>query len=112
MTENTTLFAKIWDQHVIREVEDGVFLLHIDRHLVHECTSGAAFAGLERAGRKVHSPHLTYSVVDHILSTAPGRNGDTYEGGREFVHLLRKNTVEHGLELIDVDDPRQGIVHV
>jgi 3-isopropylmalate/(R)-2-methylmalate dehydratase large subunit len=107
-----TLFDKIWDQHVIRENDDGVYLLHVDRHLVHECTSALAFQGLDRAGRKPWSPDLTYTVVDHILSTQPGRNGETFEGGREFVHLLRKNAASHGLELIDFDDPRQGIVHV
>ena len=46
------------------------------------------------------------------ITTAPGRDGDTFEGGREFVHLLRENTTAHGIELIDVDDPRQGIEHV
>lgn len=107
-----TLFDKIWDSHVIRHVDDDVYLLHVDRHMVHECTSGAAFASLNKDKRRVHSPALTYSVVDHILSTAPGRNGETFPGGREFVSLLRKNCAEHGLELIDYDDPRQGIVHV
>lgn len=107
-----TLFDKIWAQHVIREVDDGVFLIHVDRHVVHECTSGAAFASLKETQRKTRSPELTYAVVDHILSTAPGRDGDTFEGGREFVHLLRENTIAHDIELIDVDDPRQGIEHV
>lgn len=107
-----TLFDKIWGSHVIRHIEDDVYLLHVDRHMVHECTSGAAFASLNKAGRRVHSPDLTYSVVDHILSTAPGRTGETFAGGREFVSLLRKNCAEHELELIDHDDPRQGIVHV
>ncbi len=107
-----TFFDKIWDSHVIRHIGDDVFLLHVDRHMVHECTSGAAFASLKKAGWRVHSPHLTFSVVDHILSTAPGRTGETFPGGREFVSLLRRNCAEYGLELIDHDDPRQGIVHV
>ncbi|EHK54772.1 isopropylmalate isomerase large subunit, partial [Mesorhizobium alhagi CCNWXJ12-2] len=114
MEQNTsqTFFDKIWDSHVIRHIEDDVYLLHVDRHMVHECTSGAAFAALKRSDRRVHSADLTYSVVDHILSTAPGRTGETFPGGREFVSLLRKNCAEHDLELIDFDDPRQGIVHV
>jgi 3-isopropylmalate/(R)-2-methylmalate dehydratase large subunit len=112
MSVPTTLFEKIWSRHVVREVEEGVFLIHIDRHMIHECTSGAAFANLHREGRKTRSPELTFGVVDHILSTAPGRNGETYEGGREFVSLMRENCPRHGIELIDVDDPRQGIVHV
>ncbi|GGI25709.1 MULTISPECIES: 3-isopropylmalate dehydratase large subunit [Bradyrhizobium] len=112
MANSETLFDKIWLSHVIREIEDGVFLLHVDRHMVHECTSAAAFEGLKRAGRKTRNPELTYAVVDHILSTAKGRTGETFAGGREFVQLLRENCQAHKIELIDVDDPRQGIVHV
>lgn len=107
-----TLFDKIWAQHVVREIDEGVFLIHVDRHVVHECTSGAAFTALKAAGRATRNPELTYAVVDHILSTAPGRDGETFEGGREFVRLLRDNTAAHRIELIDVHDPRQGIEHV
>jgi 3-isopropylmalate/(R)-2-methylmalate dehydratase large subunit len=112
IAEPNTLFDKIWDRHVIKHIEDDVFLIHVDRHLVHECTSGAAFVTLNNTGRRVRSPNLTYPVIDHILSTAPGRTGETFAGGREFVHLIRKNCAEHNIELIDYDDSRQGIVHV
>src|SRR5258705_5494796 len=112
MTLHETLFDKIWRRHVVSEIDDGVFLIHVDRHMVHECTSGAAFAGLNSTKRMTRTPDLTYGVVDHILSTAPGRTGETFEGGREFVELIRLNSARHEIELIDVDDPRQGIVHV
>ena len=107
-----TMFDKIWDAHAIRQMSDESYLVHIDRHLIHECTSPVAFAKLELAGRDVHSPELTFGIIDHILSTAPGRDGDTFEGGREFVHAIRENSQNHGIKLVDVDDPRQGIVHV
>jgi len=109
---NETLFDKIWRSHVIRQIEDGVFLIHVDRHMIHECTSGGAFAGLNSSKRITRTPDLTYGVVDHILSTQPGRDGETFEGGREFVQLIRENSSKHHIELIDVHDPRQGIVHV
>ena len=112
MGTGKTLFDKIWDRHVVARLSEDVFLIHVDRHMVHECTSGAAFAGLKAAGRGTRNPELTYAVVDHILSTQPGRDGDTYAGGREFVSLLRENCAAHGIDLIDVDDARQGIVHV
>lgn len=112
MKAATTLFDKIWQSHVIAEVEEGVFLIHVDRHMIHECTSGVAFAGLKREGRLTRRPDLTFGIIDHILSTAPGRDGETFAGGREFVSLMRENCPQHGIELIDVDDPRQGIVHV
>ena len=41
-----TLFEKIWDQHVVKELPSGEVLLYIDRHLVHEVTSPQAFEGL------------------------------------------------------------------
>ncbi|MGH6910302.1 MAG: 3-isopropylmalate dehydratase large subunit [Phenylobacterium sp.] len=112
VSEPLTLFDKIWRRHVIRELKDDVFLIHVDRHMIHECTSGAAFAGLDREGRVTRNPELTFGVIDHILSTAPGRTGETFAGGREFVELMRVNCPRHGIELVDVDDPRQGIVHV
>ena len=107
-----TLFEKIWRRHVIRELEDDAVLLHVDRHIIHECTSGAAFATLAKNGHKVRCPNLTYGVVDHIVSTMPGRRWDTFAGGKEFITLLRQNTAFHGIGLIDVQDPRQGIEHV
>jgi 3-isopropylmalate/(R)-2-methylmalate dehydratase large subunit len=112
MTRAETLFDKIWNSHVIREVDDGVYLVHVDRHLVQETTCAPAFAGLRRAGRSVRSPDLTYAVIDHIVSTRPGRTGETFEGGREFVRLIRDDCRANGIELFDVDDWRQGIVHV
>ena len=50
---NKTLFDKIWDAHVVKELGDGEVLLYIDRHLVHEVTSPQAFEGLRLAGRTV-----------------------------------------------------------
>ena len=112
MSAKQTLFDKIWEQHVIRELNDGVSLVHVDRHIIHEATSAPAFKNLHQTQRKVRNPDLTYAVIDHILSTMPGRNGESFEGGREMVRLMRQNCAAHGIELFDVKDPRQGIVHV
>ena len=51
-----TLFEKIWDAHVVRDVPGEPTLLYIDLHLVHEVTSPQAFEGLRLAGRKVRRP--------------------------------------------------------
>ncbi len=107
-----SFFDKVWNQHVIAELGDDVFLLHVDRHVIQETTCAQAFANLDRDGRKTRNPELTYATIDHVVSTAPGRTGETYEGGREFVHLMRGNCAAHGIELIDVDHPWQGIVHI
>lgn len=107
-----TLFDKIWDAHEIRRLADGRSLLHIDRHLVHEITSVAAFADLEASGRRVHNPGLTIATQDHIVPTRPGRTEETFAPARDFVVNLRRNAGTHGIRLFDLDDPYQGITHV
>lgn len=107
-----TLFEKIWDAHVIRALGEDRFLIHIDRHLVHEGTSRAAFNGLRRANRRVRNPELTFSVIDHYPSTRAGRTWETFAPAREAIAAMVENCRATGLELIDLDDPRQGIVHV
>src|SRR6266550_2943862 len=67
-----TMFEKIWDAHVVREVPGESPILYIDRHLVHEMTSPQAFAGLRLAGRTVHRPDATIAVLDHNVPTVPG----------------------------------------
>src|SRR5436305_5916321 len=64
-----TLFEKIWEPHVVAEVEGRRALLYIDRHLVHEVTSPQAFDGLRLAGRRVRRPDLTFGVLDHNVPT-------------------------------------------
>jgi len=107
-----TLIDKIWARHAITELSDGRTLLHIDRHFLHDGTSRQAFDGMRRMRRKVHSPNLTFAVVDHIVSTLPGRTGESHPPGRERIHALRANCREFELELYDVDSPHQGIAHV
>jgi 3-isopropylmalate/(R)-2-methylmalate dehydratase large subunit len=67
---------------------------------------------MRRRRRKVHSPGLTFAVVDHILSTLPDRTGESHPPGRERIHALRDNCRDFDLELYHVDSPRQGIAHV
>ena len=55
-----TLFDRVWDAHVVRELADGVSLLYVDLHLVHEVTSPQAFAGLKREQRTVRRPELVW----------------------------------------------------
>src|SRR5215475_13951201 len=107
-----TLFDKLWSGHVIRELSDGRTLLRIDRHLIHDGSSRQAFDGMRRLHRKFKSLEQNLAVVDHIVSTLPGRTGESHPPGRERIHALRDNAHEFGLTLYDVADPRQGIVHV
>ena len=107
-----TLIDKIWNAHVIRELSDGRTLVHIDRHFLHDGTSRQAFDGMRRIKRAVRNRNLNFAVVDHILSTLPGRTGESHPPGIERIHALRDNCREFSVELYDVDSPRQGIAHV
>lgn len=107
-----TMYDKIWDAHLVDEQEDGTCLLYIDRHLVHEVTSPQAFEGLRMAGRKVHAPRKTLAVADHNVPTTNRANGIADEESRIQVETLENNTREFGVEYLQMDDPRQGIVHI
>jgi 3-isopropylmalate/(R)-2-methylmalate dehydratase large subunit len=113
MANPKTLYDKIWDHHLVHEAPDGTSLLYIDRHLVHEVTSPQAFEGLRMAGRKVRAPGKTVAVPDHNVPTDIGRAaGIENAESRIQVETLRKNAEEFGIELYDVADVRQGIVHI
>ena len=108
-----TLYDKIWDAHVAHRGEDGTCLLYIDRHLVHEVTSPQAFEGLRLTGRTVRRPDATLAVPDHNVPTSPDRLEQIKdEQSRIQVEALRRNAAEFGIEFYDVDDVRQGIVHI
>ncbi|MEM0922459.1 MAG: 3-isopropylmalate dehydratase large subunit [Pseudomonadota bacterium] len=113
MTAPKTLYDKIWDAHVAHEDADGTCLLYIDRHLVHEVTSPQAFEGLRMSGRKVRHPEKTLATPDHNVPTSLNRaEGIEDEQSRIQVETLRKNAADFGVEIYDVDDVRQGIVHI
>jgi len=113
MANPRTLFDKIWDAHLVKEVEDGTAIIYIDRHLVHEVTSPQAFEGLRMAGRKVRSPERTLAVPDHNVPTTADRLTVTEdEEGRLQLETLKKNVADFGVPYIPIEDIRQGIVHI
>ena len=107
-----TLYDKIWNEHLVHKQEDGTSLLYVDRHLVHEVTSPQAFEGLRLQKRKVRRPEFTLAVSDHNVPTTDRSKGIDDEESRIQVETLRNNCKEFGIELFDVNDKRQGIVHV
>ena len=112
--EPKTMFEKIWEAHVVRDVPGEATILYIDRHLVHEMTSPQAFAGLRLAGRSVHRPDATVCVLDHNVPTVPGRRmlDVVDKDSLECLTTMEKNSQEFGLTLYDLADARQGIVHI
>ena len=107
-----TLYDKIWENHLVNEQEDGTCLIYVDRHLVHEVTSPQAFEGLRLNNRKVRRPKLTLAVPDHNVPTTDRSRGIDDEQSRIQVETLRNNCKEFGVKLFDVNDKRQGIVHI
>ncbi len=107
-----TLFEKIWSKHVVRELPDGLALLYIDRHLVHEVTSPQAFDGLRLADRSVRRPDLTIATMDHNVPTTGDRLDIQDPISKAQVDTLRKNCQAFGIELFDLGHPNQGIVHM
>jgi len=107
-----TLYDKIWEDHLVHEQSDGTSLIYVDRHLVHEVTSPQAFEGLRLQKRKVRRPELTLAVPDHNVPTTDRSKGIDDEESKIQVDTLRNNCKEFGVELFDVNDKRQGIVHI
>lgn len=107
-----TLYDKIWDDHLVHEDSDGTALLYVDRHLVHEVTSPQAFEGLRIQGRQVRKPKLTLAVPDHNVPTTDRSKGISDKQSKIQVDTLRNNCKEFGINLFDVNDKRQGIVHI
>lgn len=109
----STLFEKLWHQHVVAQLDAQTSLLHIDRIFLHERTGGITLTSLEEDGRGVRHPELAFCTMDHIVDTRPGRGDDTpMPGGKEFIRTMRAAARRFGLTLFDIDDPNQGIVHV
>ena len=107
-----TLYDKLWDSHVVREEDDGTSLIYIDRHLIHEVTSPQAFAGLKEAGRVPHRVGANLAVADHNVPTTDRSEGISDPVSRLQVTTLDQNCKEFGITEYDMNDPRQGIVHV
>jgi len=108
----TTLFDRVWDAHVVKQLADGVALLYVDLHLVHEVTSPQAFAGLRREGRRVRRPERTLATVDHNVPTGDRSLPIADSVAAVQVDTLGTNAQDFGVELFGLTSPGQGIVHV
>jgi 3-isopropylmalate/(R)-2-methylmalate dehydratase large subunit len=106
------MFQKIWDHHVVHHEPGKQAILYIDLHLVHEVTSPQAFEGLRLAGRKVRRPERTIATPDHNVPTTDRSLPIADPISRQQVDTLRNNCKEFGIQLYDLNDIRQGIVHI
>jgi 3-isopropylmalate/(R)-2-methylmalate dehydratase large subunit len=106
------MFEKIWDAHVVHAEPGQQTILYIDLHLVHEVTSPQAFEGLRLAGRRVRRPDRTIATPDHNVPTTDRRLPIADPISRIQIETLRENCRQFGIQLYDMGDIRQGIVHV
>ncbi|MET0137895.1 MAG: 3-isopropylmalate dehydratase large subunit [Sphingobium sp.] len=107
-----TLYEKLWDAHVVRQIDDETALLYIDRQILHEVSSPQAFATIERKGVAVARPASHLGLADHAVPTRNRSQPIADPLARAQVDLHRDNCARHGIAYLDLDDPRQGIVHV
>ena len=107
-----TLYDKLWNAHDVHTDADGTTLLYIDRHLVHEVTSPQAFEGLRLAGRVPWRIDSMLAVADHNVPTTDRSQGISDPVSRIQVETLDANAQAYHLNYLDMNDRRQGIVHV
>lgn len=107
-----TLYEKVFDAHVVREVEGEQPLIYIDRHLVHEVTSPQAFEGLREANRPLRRPELILSTVDHDISTQKASLEACSDIAKKQVTTLMNNVKTFGVRFYGLGDTNQGIVHI
>lgn len=107
-----TLFDKVWDSHVVSEIEGGPSILYIDRHLVHEVTSPQAFAGIVARNLNVFRPERTVATPDHNVPTIDQHLPIKDQLSKTQVETLAKNTEKFGIRHFGLNHPYQGVVHV
>ena len=112
-----TLYDKIWEAHLVKERDDGTALVYIDRHLIHEVTSPQAFEGLRLAGRSPWRAGANLATPDHNVPTTIDERSRGLAGIQDQVSKLQVKTLddncrEFNILEIEMNDKRQGIVHV
>ncbi len=112
-----TLYDKLWNSHLVKELENGTALLYIDLHFLHEVTSPQAFEGLRLAGRRAWRASANMATPDHNVPTTTSERSRGVDGivdpvSRIQVKFLDDNCKDFGIEEFAIDDPRHGIVHV
>ena len=117
MTAASTLFEKVWSDHVVADENDATpAVLYIDLHLIHEVTTPQAFSLLRGKGLSVRRPDLTLATMDHSTPTVPVSSFKDLaivgEGAANQIRQMEQNCRDFGLELLGFGSEYRGIVHV
>ena len=112
MSENLTLFDKVWDTHVVKHIDEGPDVLFIDRHLVHEVTSPVAFKGLDKRKIEVLFPEKTFATADHNTPTENQHLPVRDPLSAKQLQTLEENTKNYRISYWGLGHEKNGIVHV
>jgi 3-isopropylmalate/(R)-2-methylmalate dehydratase large subunit len=107
-----TLFDKVWDLHVVDELGDGMQLLFVDRHLIHELSGYRGQIEIAKRGLRMRNPELALGSFDHVVSTSPGARRGNDAGADRIIEGFRAESRKAGLKVYDLGEDGQGIVHV
>jgi 3-isopropylmalate/(R)-2-methylmalate dehydratase large subunit len=107
-----TLFDKVWDAHVVKEMKDKQQILYIDKHLIHEVTSPQAFNELEQRGIPIFRPNQIVATADHNTPTLDQHLPVKDEMSRNQLNQLNKNCSKNNITLYDLGHKYNGIAHV
>jgi len=108
----SSVFSKVWNRHLLAETPEGLSLLYVDRHFVHEVTSPVAFASLRASGRGVRRPDLTFAVMDHNVPTRERTLDVADPLSEKQMQALVSNASDFGIECFGLESPCRGISHV
>ncbi|MGB3608086.1 3-isopropylmalate dehydratase large subunit [Psychroserpens sp.] len=112
MTENKTLFDKVWDAHVVDAIEHGPQVLYIDKHLIHEVTSPQAFNELKERQIAVFRPDQIVATADHNTPTTNQHLPIKDALSRHQLEQLSENCKANHITLYELGHEYNGIVHV
>ena len=107
-----TLFDKVWDAHVVKELEDKQQVLYIDKHLIHEVTSPQAFNELEQRGIPIFRPKQIVATADHNTPTIDQHLPVKDEMSRNQLNQLSENCSKNDITLYKLGHKYNGIAHV
>jgi 3-isopropylmalate/(R)-2-methylmalate dehydratase large subunit len=107
-----TMFDKIWDMHVVDEVGDGMQLMFVSRHVMHELSGQRGQSEIAKRGIRMRNPELTVGSFDHVVSTVPGAKGGPAPWADKLIDSFRAESKKAGIHLYDIGQDGQGIVHV
>lgn len=107
-----TLFDKVWDAHVVSQVEDGPQVIYIDKHLIHEVTSPQAFSELEARNIPVFRPDQIVATADHNVPTIDQDQPIRDPLSKQQLEQLAINCEKNNITFYGLGHPYQGIVHI